>query len=678
MSIFKEIIHSGIGDTSDNTAIKKMKMFNIFCLMWVGVKVFYFFSHITDDPYPLIFYVHIVFISLISTAFFLHRMQYRKSAYLLFITGLFLNSILFGQLFFINKMMEYFMLLPCLVSLILIDDKRLNRIIFALALLGFVLPNLITQNSPMNYSSPHLIMFFFIIYGIVLYFKNLNSKNELALVRKKQELEELISFQSQFFVNISHEIRTPITLIKGLNEQNASQQELQKIHRNCNKIAVQVQHIEQIVDDVLDLAKMDSQNLVFKFSAVNIQQLLARIYETFISSYQQKGVDFTLQLTPNQVHIEVDSLYFERALNNIISNALKYTPKGNSVYLFLSENHDETVTIAVKDTGIGLNPKDQAQIFNRFYQAKNDINLSGGSGIGLAFSKEIIEKHGSTIQLTSQEHVGSTFSITMKKAFGSTIGQQEVSTRSESISVEAPLAISSTKNVLIVEDHLEMQAYIRSILPCKSVLANNGQQALEYLEKHPVDLVISDYMMPVMNGHELAIQLKKLHPQIPLIVLTARADRETKLELLKLGVAEYINKPFESTELQIRVQNLLHRTQEKFEFQKTQKIQPTSANALKIQKMKAYVHDNLDVHFTAEAITDEFLISKSSLYRLLKSETGLSPANFIKECKLEKAKLLSDHRAFNTIKELSFAVGYSKPEYFSQQYFERFGIKPLK
>ena len=240
-------------------------------------------------------------------------------------------------------------------------------------------------------------------------------------------------------------------------------------------------------------------------------------------------------------------------------NALKYTDKGGAVTIELSRKQQE-VSIRVSDTGIGISKTDADKIFNRFYQADNDINSAGGSGVGLAFSKEIIAMHRGRLRVKSELNRGSNFTISLPlhDALSGAVLPEPTATISgapEQIATATPL---NDQMFLLVDDNAEMRSYLKSILREHQCLeAENGLEALELLKQQPADMIITDYMMPKMNGLQFITRLKAENHQIPVLMLTARKDTESKLDVLRLGIDDYMTKPFEKEELLIRIQNAL-------------------------------------------------------------------------------------------------------------------------
>lgn len=678
VKIVEDIINSGAVGNAESSELKKIKLFNIFCLMWGSVTLFFILKYLCNLPLNPIFYLHLSFFCLVFTAFICHKKHQYTLAYIIFIIGLFLNSIVFGQFMFKNKLMEFYMVLPYLASLILVDNKWINRIVFVTSYLGFILPNIFLNDSVIDFKEPHLSIFFFIITGTVYYFKTLNQKNEKALLESKKELEDLNRFQAQFFTNISHEIRTPLTLISGYTEQIENLPKSYSV--NTLNIKKQTQVIKAIVDDVLDLSKMETGHLKLHAKHHSLNALLKRLYETHQISFENKGVNLVFSPLEQDVSVFIDVFFIERALSNLLNNALKFTDVSKTVIMTVSVVNNDAI-IQIIDQGIGIAANDQPLIFNRFYQANNCINKSGGSGVGLAFTKEIIELSGGHISVESKLDFGSTFTVKFPcVAIADSI--IETSSKQDKVNNAFYTEMTSrtlTKTILVVEDHLEMQKFIcDTLLDFNCCVANNGVEALEKIKSQHFDLVITDYMMPKMDGYTLIKNLKEKHLLLPVIMLTARTEQQTKVNVLQYGVNDYITKPFDINELRVRVNNTLKNQENRMRFIEEKCIVPSKKESEQILKIKAFVQNNLSVDFKTEDITEGLHISKSTLQRVIKSETGLTVNQLIKEIKLTNARTLIENNVVKSIKEVAYSVGFSNASYFSNQYYERFGCKPFK
>lgn len=431
--------------------------------------------------------------------------------------------------------------------------------------------------------------------------------------------------------------------------------------------------MKQIVDDILDLSKLHTDTLKLSKQSLELNAVLKPIYESFIYSFKNKEVGFRLIENPEKVVLKVDLLYFERALNNILLNALKFTEEGHVTISSEFENNELELTI--EDTGVGIGKGQLSKIFSEFYQVENDINKAGGSGVGLSFSKSVIELHGGVIEVESELGRGTSFKIKLP-AWLSTNHKVLEKDLSEPVPVRSKVA-NDEVTILVVEDHPEMRAYIRSLLTGYHILeAGNGLEALEVLSNHTVDFIVTDYMMPKMDGYEFIKSLKQKNTNIPVIVLTARADTGAKLRVLRLGIDDYLIKPFNPDELLVRIQNSLNNYKERLSYLSEQESDPKNVRGKEgfVNELSRFIEDNCSNElFNLDMVREEFALSTSSLYRKVKSETGLSPIEFVKEVRLQKVRRIVERNPNVTLKSLAVEAGIANVSYFKKQYFDRFG-----
>lgn len=564
-TLFKKYIHLGSDKNTSKTELKKVILFNVFCLGWQLLSVVMAVDEYKEHSS---FSVILLSIAMSSAIFIIQYIHYKKHLllgrilYLLLLIGL---TYWYTNYLFKENLLEFYFFLVFSKSLIFIDSKKINLIILFIAFLLFFIPNFFFKHYPISMFNDISIAFlFFAIFIIINYFKNLNASNEAELESKKNDLEKINEFQSQFFVNISHEIRTPLTLIKGkiekLKEDNLSKNDLKEIEVGVN---AQVSKIKKMVDDVLDLAKMEAADFQLNLKNTNLNLLINRIILNFEPLFKEKNIEFSF--TNNAEYFaKTDTLYLERALNNILINALKYTEKNGKVNVDLTAKN-ENIIIKIKDSGIGISEKEIVKVFERFYQVDNSINKSGGSGVGLAFSKEIIELHQGKLSVKSKRNKGSIFKIVLPISKNTIDENSAISTFSKkSFQFDKLILNQKSCNFLIVDDNKEMRTYLVDIFKENNCLqAENGIEALEILEKNTIDFIITDYMMPKMNGLDFIKNIKPKYPNIPVIMLTARSDSKSKLDVLQLGIDDYLEKPFEKAELMIRVQNSLHNYQKR-------------------------------------------------------------------------------------------------------------------
>jgi signal transduction histidine kinase/DNA-binding response OmpR family regulator len=588
-----------------------------------------------------------------------------------------------------ERYVEFFYLVVPSISLMFFSRLIYSWIIFAVSVILFHIPFLYLhyyEKEGVLFLPPIMVFLFILNFLIVLYFRQLNAKNEQLLADEKSKveqdknlietqhasLEELSRFKNRFFINLSHEIRTPLTLISGAANKLASEGTFDSTA--VKRIQSNVQNITKLVDDVLDLAKIEEQKLVLNKRGGGGNELMSKMKNMFESLFAQKDIKVILQLSdPNPV-ILIDSVYFERALSNLAHNAYKYTPEGGQVTFGVGGKKDN-VQLWIEDNGIGIPSDMQNKIFDHFEQVQNDINSSSGSGIGLSFTKHVIEQHGGRSDLDSSEGKGSKFTIQLEASNEKTEPISNV-TVPEAI----PEKVTTDGLLFIVDDNKEIQEYLCEVFnnfTCQTF--DNGATALEALKSTTPHCIISDYMMPVMNGYELIQSMREAGYKIPTIILTARTDEQNKMEVLQLGVDDYITKPFNEVELALKVNNLIANNSERISFiaeeDKTEKA-PLPMDGFLLELNKDILSNIDDNQYEVSHLADALNVSERTLHRRVKSLTGLSPKQYIIGLRMQKARELLEKGTHSTIKEIALTVGISNQSYFSELYERHFGRKP--
>ncbi|AXG70752.1 sensor histidine kinase TodS [Kordia sp. SMS9] len=532
----------------------------------------------------------------------------------------------------------------------------------------------------------------------------LNQQN-LEIAKQKAALEELDVSKSRLYANISHELRTPLTLISSpiqymlSNEKNqfdANQiQQLELVKRNTKQL-------KGLVDDILALSKLESNKLELYEETLDINAFVSRSVSNYHSLAKHLGITYEFKSEiPEETYVLLDREKVEKIINNLISNAMKHTPSSGYV-TFLAAVDNDILHIQVTDSGFGIPEEDLPHIFDRFFQSKNaDNTLQGGTGIGLALVKELVQLMNGKITVSSEVGKGSIFSLYLPfKEIGSSKVEETAAFFAEEVEDLPDTNEHFTKNtqqynLLIVEDHPDMQRFIQQLLNPKYNVytANNGKQALEVLKKTTIDLIVSDVMMPEMDGQALLKALKnhESYYAIPVIMLTALSNDDSKLEALMLGVDDYLSKPFSPEELMARVHNLLERytvrqmvakeieaaiQSETSEHQfETTTVKQTDAEWLKeVEKSIQKELENID--FNIGSLADQFFLSSRQFQRKIKKITGLTPKKFQQEVALQEARKLLENQTYKNVKAIAFTIGMSNVWRFSQLYEHRFGKKP--
>jgi signal transduction histidine kinase/YesN/AraC family two-component response regulator len=526
------------------------------------------------------------------------------------------------------------------------------------------------------------------------------TKQSQQLEEQAKKLKELDQAKSTFFANISHEFRTPLTLIlnslsdrmatvKGFDDKN-EQQQLQVMHRNAKRLL-------NLVNQLLDLSKLEGRQMKLSPANVNLTELLTVTHVSFSSLSSSRDIDFSLSIPGETITCRLDADKIEKILFNLLSNAFKFTPVGGSIQ-FETEIIDSTIQFTIRDSGRGIPETELAQVFNRFYQGKQYYTDEQGTGIGLALTKELVELHGGKIWAENQ--TGGACFILQLPLVATNIDEEFASTAASTVHENAEPGIATVAvsgngkqianvtrpSILIVEDSADLRNYVKNHLinEFDIIEAENGRKGFEKAIVIIPDLVITDWMMPEMDGITLCHHLKtdERTSHIPVILLTALASDETKFRGLETGADAYLTKPFDNRELQIRIRNLIDSRKllrERYSRELhlgPQKVQVNSMDEKFLEKVMQAVETYMgDPDFSMEKFGQEVSLSRMQLHRKLKALTGESPGDFLRTMRLQRAKRLLELKAGN-VSEIAYEVGFNNLSYFSKCYREQFGIAP--
>jgi len=523
-----------------------------------------------------------------------------------------------------------------------------------------------------------LIIIFLIYRGYTLRQK----ANELLKLQNQQiedhvaHVENLNKTKSRWFINVAHELRTPLTLIKGPVNRVLSQFEIPEEAREDLKLVERnAENLSNLVNEILDLSKLEAGKITLKESVFSIYKLTNQIVQSFESRAEQLRVNLHCKCQ-NDVFIKADKDKIQKILINLISNALKFTPKGGRIEVLLKQDK-AYLEVIVKDTGTGIGAEDLPFVFDRFFQSSDpNDQASGGTGIGLALSKEIAEMHGGELRASSQKGVGSAFSLLLPSK---RITKPEENQGSEKSSTVEAMIIDKKPAMLLVDDNVDMRSYVASLLSqyFEIIEASDGEQALQKLAAHHIRFIVCDVMMSGMDGISLLKKVKSepLWSHLPFIHLSALDDDKLKKEVLRIGIDDFLVKPFDPEELIIRVKNLYDNYLNRSALDIT--VEDDSYDEQTIRKLKDAVLNNMDdSHFNVIRLAHEAGMSERQLYRYLKSATGLTPLQFIQEIKLTKANEFLHTKTYSSTGELAAAVGFKQSSYFSTLFEKRFGKKP--
>jgi signal transduction histidine kinase/ligand-binding sensor domain-containing protein/DNA-binding response OmpR family regulator len=584
------------------------------------------------------------------------------------------------------------------------------------------------------------LVYLLIIIGLLLIFRKysligVEEKNRLKIEHiERMKIEELSRLKIQFFTNISHELRTPLTLINNPLEDLMNYKKIDDYSRELLKlIHHNVTRLLQMINQLLDFRKIDAGQLKLKVQEVNVIDLINDIYMSFKQHAMARSINFNFLRRDDEILLWLDREKIATVLYNILSNAFKFSPDKSSIIIDIAIKETPKVLlknvfniidsktnkilnfaeIRIIDTGFGIDQKHIDKIFDRFYQATETENIKfGGSGIGLAIAKEYIEMHSGRIEVESTTGKGSCFKVLLplgKDHFVSEhiiflseaekvnynqsskqlIEQREAAIDDEVLieNTEQPGASELKKPlILVIEDNIEMLEYITGKLSLKynTIQATNGAKGLEIAIENNPDLIITDLMMPEMDGIKLCKKIKTdiNTSHIPIIILTAKSTEESIIEGLDTGADVYLSKPFSIEVLKVQVKTLLESRQKiKLNFSRQLILQPkdmsfTSTDERFLKKLMEVVEQNIaDTNFGIKELTNQMGMSHSVIFRKIKSLTGLNVVEFIRNIRLKKAALILKKNKM-PISEVSYMVGFSDPKYFSKCFIKEFGITP--
>lgn len=521
-----------------------------------------------------------------------------------------------------------------------------------------------------------------------------------------EELKQLDKVKSRFFANVSHELRTPLTLILGPLKTVHSSPLVSGENKKMLKLAVSnSQKLLEMVNEILDLTKLEAGKMELRESVVRINPVMRRWAGSFESLAQDQQLQFIVELeTDDYLHLRLDLGKLEKIVLNLLSNAFKFTPSQGSVTLKVKDPGN-VIRVSVQDNGRGIHADDLPHVFDRYYQTKRkETAAQGGTGIGLALCQEFARVMEAKLWVESEWEKGSTFHFEFPKTEVMGTWEDETEAASEAAAAESQTTVlppppekeSHKEQVLLVEDNPELREYIQLILQEKYQVTatRNGLEAWNLLEKDKIrfQLIISDIMMPEMDGFQLLEKLKsdlKL-AQIPVIMLTARASLRAKLKALRIGVDDYMLKPFEKEELIARTENLLGYSRTR----RAERAQPEEAQITStpkkstaptlgkedqewLEKLEDKVKTGLTrFDFNVGFLADEMSTSRQTLFRRLKQLTGLSPIKYLQEARLTQARELLEEEMVFSVKAASLEVGIKDTKYFSSQFKARFGKSP--
>lgn len=550
-------------------------------------------------------------------------------------------------------------------------------------------------------------IFYFIVIGSVIYsfwryrIRQTRLKYEVEIANLKVEREkELNEKKLSFFTNISHEFRTPLTLIinpiKDLLNQQKDNAELNTIYRNARRLL-------GLVDHLLLFRKTESENDGLNLVSLNFSALCNDVYQCFCNQAKMKNISYHFHCDNPGIVIAADREKIEIALFNLISNAIKFTPRDGEINIRLSETHD-SVVFEVSDTGCGIAEGTGEKLFDKFYQIKDNSSLKTGFGIGLYLVKTFIKGHNGSINYCTNTSGGTTFTVELPKGnfadvlinsetadagqhlIDELIGDEITEPKAEEEINNLELLISDRQSVLIIDDNNQLRSYIKKIFKenYKIYEAATGEAGLEIIKKYLPDVVISDIVMGDLSGIELCRIIKQdtLLSHIPVILLSGDPNPEVKLKGIELGAVDFVPKPFEKDMLIARVQGILRDRRElQNYFYNEVTLKSNTRNISEHHKDFLYkciaIIENylIDPDFDTQKIAAEMGMSYSSLFKKVKSISGQSVNSFVRFVRLRKAAEIMIHTNCN-VNEAAYKAGFNDIKYFREHFVKQFGIKP--
>ena len=525
--------------------------------------------------------------------------------------------------------------------------------------------------------------------------------------KEKQHLEETNQSKLRFFTNISHEFRTPLTLINGQVDMLLQTHNIQPtIYDRILSIKRNTLNMQNLISELLEFRKSEQGHLKIKVSRRDIVKFVYEIYLSFLEYANYRQITFRFECADDAVDLWFDPVQLQKVFYNLISNAFKYTPQGGNVNI-LMEQGAETVSVQVFDSGIGISEEDIKKIFDRFYQAENGMQINNtalGTGIGLALTKNILEVHSATIRVDSQLQVGSRFTVMLQKGKSHFTQEQieeiadadnaclslwnELDTEFMQEVVHTQLAGKEPQcSMLIVEDNDELRAMLKNIFePLYRIhTASDGEQGLGLTIELQPDIVLSDLMMPRMSGTEMCSKIKNNFSvcHIPVVLLTAQTAIEASIEGLRLGADDYITKPFNIKTLITRCNNLVNGRrllQEKYNRQIDSSPRLVATNNMDrefLEKATRIVEENIDKSdFNINVFSREMNMGRTKLFEKLKGITGLTPNDFIMNIRMKKAAVWLLNNPEYNISDICYMAGFSSPKYFTKCFREQLGVSP--
>ena len=547
-----------------------------------------------------------------------------------------------------------------------------------------------------------LILAILVILTIVILFgRNVYRRS----VRVRRQLQ-----MGQIFTNITHELLTPLTVISASVDQ--LREDVPEHDKEYDLMQMNIQRMVRLLQQILETSKSQAGELKLVVAQGDVMQYIYNTAHCLQPLMDKKHLQFSIECNPQSMMGWIDTDKLDKIIYNLLSNAAKYTNEGEvSLQVWTSRNYDY-IYIKVRDTGSGI-PKDKMKnLFQRFYDGEYRQHKTIGTGLGLALTRDLVHLHNGTISCESEEGKGTTFNIKIpitkesfrpdqideKHEIDITMPKEVIvdatpmtpdvnSMNSEMMSSD--LLVDDAYRILVVEDNPELLMLMHHILKSqyRVLVAKNGKEALKIVHKTPLDLIVSDVMMPEMTGLELTRELKEdpNYSYLPIILLTANTQEEDEKEALKIGADEYLTKPFRLGDLRLRIDNIIEnrrralqdfaqRTSENGDDQPEIVLTPEQ---LFLEKALNCVHEHLDdTEYDRDAFAADMGASSSTLYNKLRAITGMNVTTFIRDVRMKEARRLAEKDPNMRVSDLAYRVGFQDPKYFSTCFKKYFGVQP--
>lgn len=539
-----------------------------------------------------------------------------------------------------------------------------------------------------------VIIAIIVIVGRQLYLRSMRVRRRLQM--------------SAIFTNIAHELLTPLTVISASVDKLRDEEP--KYGRDYDLMQLNIQRMVRLLQQILETSKAEAGGLKLLVAQGDVMKYIRETAQCLEPLIARKNMKFTIDCNPESMMGWIDTDKLDKIIYNLLSNAAKYSNENGEVTIraYTNKSYDR-VRIEVSDTGDGISPQQMKQLFRRFHDGNYRQYRTIGTGLGLSLTQDLVYLHGGAIDCQSEQGKGTTFTVTLpinKEAF---TPEQIDEDHKIDFSIPTNTIIDfntiipdvndeqepvghtdeDSYKLLIVEDNLELLMLMRQLMKqyYRVYIAKNGVEALDIIHKKDLDLIISDVMMPEMNGFELTTQIKQdtNYNHLPIILLTAKTQEEDEQEALRVGADEFLTKPFRLKDLKLRIDNIIE-NRKRMQTEMSQKTEeevletiakvPSPDEAF-INRVLEYIHEHLeDENYDREALAADMGASSSTLYNKLRSITGMNVSLFIRDVRMKEAKRLAIENPNIRVSDLAYSVGFHDPRYFSTCFRKHYGIQP--